>query len=409
MMRGVRQTSDSVAPRGRLTWVLFVVGASASYLLNGMGAILASLQDELGVSRAEVGGYPTLFAVGLLVVGVLGDRLVSRLDRPTSLRLAVAGTILGAWLVVVPDRAIALVGAACMGASTALMITLTPVIIGTLHPRRTTAIFGELQAANSAASVAAPFIVGLAIGVGVGWRPAYLLPTIMLLAAWPFLVGIPGRRPAADAPATTRVPVRPMAPARSMARWLDILISVSAEFCMVFWAASAFRDWYGASDDVAAALAAMFLLGMATSRALSTPLTRAIPEAWRLVGGGCLVALVGFALFWAGPSLPIAVVGAVIVGMGMGSHYPVLLPLFVSGYPATPDRAAARGALASGLAIGGAPLILAALSDRLGLHDAYLVVPALLALLAVRVVRRREAGPHGDRPVASEALAQPIA
>lgn len=375
---------------------MFLVGASGSYLLNGMGAILPSVQDELGATRAEVGVYPTLFAVGLIVVGLLGDHLIRHVDRPMALRISVGGTVVGAWLLVVPDRATALAGAALLGASTALMITLAPVIIAMLHPRRTVAIFGELQAADSAASVVAPFAVGLAIGLGVGWRSAYLLPTFLLLAVTPLLAGIPRRDRRGSDPGLRTRPVAPAGHARKVARWLDILLSVSAEFCMVFWAASAFREWHGASEEVAAALAAMFLLGMAMSRAVSTPLTRAVPEAWRLVTGGCLVALAGFIAFWASPSLWLSALGAVIVGLGMGPQYPVLLPLFVSGYPDAPDRAAARGTLASGLAIGGAPLLLAAVSDRLGLHEAYLIVPMLLAIVALRVAMRREAGPRSD-------------
>lgn len=386
---------DSLAPRGRLTWALFLIGGSTSYLLNGMGAILAPIQEELGASRAEVGVYPTLFAVGMLLTALPGGRVIARLDRPVAFLLAVGGAIAGAWLLAVPDRAIALVGSLVMGGAAALIITLMPVIIGALHPHRTTAIFGELQAVNSGASVVAPFVVGAALGLGLGWRPAYLLPTLVLLATVPFLTGIPRSRPTgSDVDADTRIaPGRSVGRGRSFARWLDVLIAVSVEFCMVFWAASAFRDWHGASDDVAAALAAMFLLGMAGARALSTPLTRAVPEAWRLVTGGCLIALVGFALFWAGPTLWVAALGAVVAGAGIALHYPVLLPLFVSGHPEAPDRAAARGTLASALAIGGAPLVLAAVSDRLGLHEAYLIVPLLLILLAIRVGLRREAGP----------------
>jgi MFS family permease len=147
---------------------------------------------------------------------------------------------------------------------------------------------------------------------------------------------------------------------------------------------------------------ALFLLGMATARAVAQPVTRAVPEAWRLVTGGCVVALVGFALFWAAPSLWLAALGATIVGLGLGLQYPVLLPSFVAGFPDAPDRAAARGALASGLAIGGAPLVLASLSDRLGLHDAYLIVPLLLVVLAARVGLRRETGPRPGEPAPPE-------
>ena len=52
-----------------------------------------------------------------------------------------------------------------------------------------------------------------------------------------------------------------------------------------------------------------------------------------------------------------------------------------------PDAAAARAALASGLAIGIAPFVLAQLSDAIGLRAAFLIVPVLLLVLAVRAGR----------------------
>ena len=55
-------------------------------------------------------------------------------------------------------------------------------------------IFGELQAANSAASVVAPLVIGLALGLGLGWRPAYLVPTVLMLLMLPLLKGIPRTR-----------------------------------------------------------------------------------------------------------------------------------------------------------------------------------------------------------------------
>ena len=50
---------------------------------------------------------------------------------------------------------------------------------------------------------------------------------------------------------------------------------------------------------------------------------------------------------------------------------------------------AARGALASGVAIGGAPFVLAHLADLVGLRTAYLIVPVILAALAARTLTAR--------------------
>src|ERR1700682_3591707 len=75
--RGVNQP-DRLS-RSYATWLLYAVFASMAFLLNGMGAVLAPLQRELGVSRGEVAFYPSLFAVGLIVVGISGGTFVNRI------------------------------------------------------------------------------------------------------------------------------------------------------------------------------------------------------------------------------------------------------------------------------------------------------------------------------------------
>ena len=56
----------------------------------------------------------------------------------------------------------------------------------------------------------------------------------------------------------------------------------------------------------------------------------------------------------------------------------------MAAWPARPDAAAGRAALASALAVGGTPLALAGAAEVVGLRPAYLLVPALLGLLLAR-------------------------
>jgi hypothetical protein len=90
--------------RGYATWLLYLVFSCMAFLLNGLGAVLAPLQKELGVTRGEVAFYPSLFAVGLLVVGLAGGSFVSRIGRVAALRLSVAGMMLGGLLIAVAGR-----------------------------------------------------------------------------------------------------------------------------------------------------------------------------------------------------------------------------------------------------------------------------------------------------------------
>jgi hypothetical protein len=77
-------------------------------------------------------------------------------------------------------------------------------------------------------------------------------------------------------------------------------------------------------------------------------------------------------------------VGLLIAGLGTALLYPTTVSRVVAAWPHAPDRAAAWAALASGLAIGGAPALLARLADLAGLRTAFLIVPALLLALGGR-------------------------
>jgi len=190
-------------------------------------------------------------------------------------------------------------------------------------------------------------------------------------------------------------PGRGLEPGRLLPRWIALLLAISVEFCLVFWAATAFTEWHGAGPAAAPVLAAMFLLGMALVRSASTRLT-AGRHPLVIILASCGVAVIGFAAFWAWPDTVGAAIGLLVAGGGVALLYPAGLGRVVAAWPHDRDRAAARGALASGVAIGGAPFLLAALSDAFGLRAAYLIVPVLLIALAlIAAVSLRLRTPQG--------------
>jgi len=381
--------------RGSTTWLLYAVFSCMAFLLNGLGAVLAPLRADLGVSRGEVAFYPTLFAVGLIAVGLGGGEVVSRVGRAAGLRLSIVGMVLGGLLLATPERVPTLLGALLLGSGAALMIQLIPTLLAALHPHAPTAAVGEANGLASATSVLAPLAVGGAIAAGLGWRAGYLAAPLLALVAgalgtWRVAL------PAAPAAVTTAAAgtAEPL-----LGRWLDLLGAVSVEFCMVVWAASALIEWHHASAGQGPAVASLFLVGMATARGMAGPITRRLPGSRGLVLACTAVAAAGFALFWSAPGLGLAGAGLTVTGLGVALLYPTTVSRVIAAWPQAPDRAAARAALASGLAIGGAPFLLARLSDATGLHTAYLIVPALLLVLAARSATAIHSGRRpGPRP-----------
>lgn len=366
--------------RGHSTWLVYGVFSCMAYLLNGLGAVLPPLQRELHVSRGEVAFYPSLFAVGLVVVGLTGGPLVSQIGRAAALRLAIAGMMLGGLLIAAPAQIATLLGALLVGLGAALLIQLVPAILSATQPQAPAAAIGEANGLASATSVLAPLAVSASLVAGLGWRTGYLAAPLLALAA----LTLPAWRLAMpDAPTRPRdTPSGASSP--MLGRWFDLLLAVSVEFCMVIWAASAFIAWDRASLSQAPALASLFLVGMATARALSSRIIRRIPDPRVLILACTAAALAGFALFWAAPTLTFAAAGLLVTGLGVALLYPTTVTRVIAAWPQAPDRAAARAALGSGLAIGVAPFLLAQMSDAIGLRAAFLIVPALLLVLAVR-------------------------
>jgi MFS family permease len=364
-------------------------------MLTGLGAVLAPLQDELHVDRSAVAFYPALFAVGLLCIGVVGPRLVGATGRVTLGRVSLGAIAAGALLLCSGWRPATMVGAALLGLGSAAIVQLVAAGLTEQHGVRAPAALGEANALSSAASVAGPLSVAVAIGIGASWRVGYLLlPLIATATLAPLLRPPHPVERSADLPqrwADAGLPPGPMPP-----RWINLLLSISVEFCMIFWAADALTGWHGAGTGMAAALTALFVAGMAVVRAASRPLI-GDRHPLTVTIAATAVAAGGFAIFWTGPDLLVAAVGLAVMGTGVALLYPVNLARVVASWPDRPDAAAARAALASGLAIGAAPLVLAAVADLVGLRTAFLLVPGLLLALVARSHRAR----HQERAAAA--------
>lgn len=371
--------------RDRFTVLLYLMLGVVGFLLNGFGSILGPLQRQLGVSRAEVAFYPSLYALALVVVGLVGGRIVER----TGHRVALVGSLVvmaaGTGLLASPVRTLTLVGAVLLGIGAATTIQVVPAALSRRHPAGATASISEANAVSSVASLVGPGAVALALGIGAGWQAGYVLPVlpvVVVLLVLLLRVAVPAGSPAT---AIASAPASGLEPGRLLPRWIAVVLAVSVEFCLVFWAADAMAEWHGAGASTAPALAALFLVGMALTRAVAGRLTRG-RHPLLVVPVACAVAVAGFAVFWAAPWLPVAAAGLLVAGLGVALLYPVTVARLVAAWPDRHDRAASRGALASGLAIGGAPLVLAALADAVGLRTAYLLVPCLLVALAVAAV-----------------------
>lgn len=390
--------------RDATTRLAYLVLGFYVYIINGVGPILPGLRADLGLSYSATSLHGTFFALGSVLVGLAGDRVIDRLGRRGAVRLGIAASVGGALIVVLaPSLAVSLPAMLLVGSVGGLLLVLPSAILSDRHGDRRAAALGEASAVASLAGTIAPLLVGVSIAFAGSWRLGFVLPPLLL--ALPLVAA---SRSVPLATAELRPPPDPPDPAdhpddaapRGRSRlpraywrhWLTIVLVVAIEWCFVYWIAAYLAATLGIEPGLASGSVAFFLGGMVLGRVVGARIALR-HAAERLLLAGLGLTAVGFVCFWAALAFPLSVAGLLVAGTGVAMLFPLALGQAIATVPDAADLATTRGALASGIAIGSAPFVLGAAADVVGLRAAYLVVALLIGvatwgvLLAGRAAR----------------------
>jgi fucose permease len=244
----------------------------------------------------------------------------------------------------------------------------------------------EANALSSVAGLLGPLAVGAGAATVLGWRAGLLVAGagLILVEVWRGRrVGEFGR---AGSAAHAEHRSQPL-PRRIYWTFALIMCFLGTEFSMVYWSADLLRERAGFGPAAAAAALATVTGGMAVGRYTGSRLARTI-SGERLLRISVVIALVGFALTWAPTMGAVILVGMCVTGLGLGVQWPLGVSRAVGASGGMTDRAAALCSVFGSVAIASAPFMLGALSDRIGFHAAFLIVPLLLATALVILLLR---------------------
>ena len=393
------------------TWYAFLLTGFYLYAVNVQGNVVPFLQAEFALSYRAVSLHSSAIAVGVILVGLLGDRVAAWLGRRRTLWLAVAGLAGGSILLCAapppPFGALpwASIGACfLMGALGALIPALLPALLADLHGARLAEALAGQAIAAYVFGLAAPLVSGFAIWAGLGWRMAVLFGALSGIAIALWYRKLPIVEGARRAQAAQAQPKKGgHLPAAFWAYWGLLIASCALEFCILFWAPAFLERVIGFDAAAAATSAAGFPLGMLIGRIALRVLVRRVPLA-RLLAAALALVFAGFLIYWGvGSELgiaPAAILGIFVIGLGVAPLYPLVTNFAIGAAPASipgaRDLAAMRMAIAFGTALLLAPIALGALADAAGLGPAHLALPALIlaayaCFFAGRLLERRAA------------------
>jgi MFS family permease len=400
----------SVEARGRADEVRIGIALSAmGFVLAGLGACVAILARDLDEPTGRLALLSSGFAVGLLIVAVVGPPMLRRWAMSTVLALGSVLCAIGAVLIAVaPAYVVAIAGGLFVGLGGALLVLVAPLM---LNGPTAASRLSRVNAVASGTGILAPLAIGTLDGLGPSGRLAMIAaaPPLILLAVLTRRRTTPPADPTPQASASPAdyAPRQPSdsvqeqevvavlidsAPAVGLGRkwrrvgrrvvmdvgvgWLRVVLAVSVEFCFVVWAVARLIAT-GLPTPTAALLGSAFPIGMAVGRAIGPIQVRS----WSPIYPSSLLAACGTLLVSLFDVPAVVALGLVVAGLGVAPLYPVTLASLVATPGLSSARLAAVGALASGTAILIAPAILAVLARVLDLRTAYLITLPLLAVL----------------------------
>ena len=380
-VQSTARISASAAPfvRDRFTLTAYVLLAYFAYLQSLLGPVMPFLRGELGLSYVVGSLHLSAFAAGMVLIGLVGDRILRRIGARATLWGGAIGMAAGAIALILGTNVIWTIAAAgAMGVIGTLLLVAQQAGLAHHHGARRAVAFTEANILASVGSMLAPLAVGAAVGGGVGWRLTLLLPLPLL--AWLLLREVRQPVPAPEQPQGSSA--RGRLPRRFWAYWLVASLGVAVEWCVGFWGADFLHTVGGLPLEVAVTAMALYFMSMLVGRITGSALTRQLLPSQLLVMA-LLLGLVGLLLFWQAPHIVIALLGLVLAGVGIGNLFPLSLSVAVEAASTQAAAASARMTLAGGLAILTAPLALGSWADSVGLSAAFAVVPALLVIALV--------------------------
>jgi predicted MFS family arabinose efflux permease len=370
--------------RDRLTYFGYLSTAAYVWGLYGMGPALLLLRDETGMTRTVSSFHSSAMAFGVFLIGVVGATVTKRFGRGNTISLGSAGAGVGISLVAFgPSALFSVAGAFIMGCGGSLLLNGVAAFLIEHHGKLSAQALGEQNGIGVTAGLLSPLALGALVSAGWDWRLALVVGPVLFVVAQT-LRGSASSFSSAT-PAHTDSSGR--LPAAYWWGWGTLTLCIGVEFSFVMWAGDVLRDQSDASVSLAAASLTAVAGGMAAGRFCIGALLRRM-RVEQLFMASLLLPLVMWVPMWVSHNSTIILLAMLTIGVGLGFHYPLGFNRMLAAAPGHTDRAAARSSLASGLAIGLAPLGLGALADAVGLHSAFIAVPGMLvAAIALTVLR----------------------
>ncbi len=386
-------------PYRRDTITLFLLATTGMHraVFHSMGAVMPALRKDLDISATLTNAHVSAIAIGMMVMGLLADRVAARTGRRLAVWIGMTGMVLGmVLLALAPTVWLTLpVALLFIGSLGSLVLALTPAALSDHQGENRAVALAESSLVSSLIGGVVPATVGLSQRLGFGWGGASIVPVTLLALLFGKFRDTP--IPDGHATASTSEPTAPL-DRRFWAFWLTLVFTDAFEFGLIFGAA-VLLEYRGMSQSGAAFALSLLFWGMIVGRFIGSRLVRRI-EPVRMLRLTFVLAGIGIVAHWLSPVLALSLVGLFLAGIGISNLYPLTTSIGLQAAVGNSNAAGSRLSMATGLSMLISPLIFGVLTDLSDIRVAFGAEPFfLLAAVVTATFGARWLAQSQPRPV----------
>ena len=371
--------------RDRATWVTYTQAVGFGWFVFGFGPALGLLRDDLGISRSMASLHSVFMTIAGLVASLLIPRFITSIGRGRILRASSFVMIVGLGIFCTGHALpITIFGACIMSFAASGIVQGTNAFINRQQGLAAPAAITEMNAIAAGIGFLAPVCIGFGFSSGLGWQYGFAIAGVIFLGA-EFARGSDVARYGVSAKdATDTAHHDQVGPLPRIFWWalVAMICTSGTEISLLLWGADLLHQQAHLTKGAASIALGCIVGGEFLGRVVGARLaTRVDPELlYRLTLACSLITFLGF---WLSPNVALMVPLLALTGCGMAMHWPLGISRAMRASDGRPDRGAAFVSVGTGLAGGLAPVILGVTADRIGIHNAYILVPIFLVIALV--------------------------
>lgn len=370
------------------TRVAYAQLAAFGWFIFGMGPSMQFLREDLGLTRTVLSLHNIAGSVGSIGAGLFTAAIIRRLGRGQLSRWASLLMVFGIALYLGPSVAFTLPGAFICGFAGITVLQCTSAFLNGHQGLAAPASITEVNALAAGVGLISPIVIGAFVKIDLGWRSGIAIAAFAFIAvevwrgrdvsAW----GAPRSEDEHDEnhDAPGKMP--------SSFWWACIALAftTACEASILTWGPELLHVQAGFTPATSTQALGLVVGAMGLGRWYGSVLMSKfdVEQIYRVALTG---ALLTFFVVWASHNKALTLVALFAFGSMISVHFPLGITRLMRASQGRPDKGTANSSIASGIAAGVAPFLVAAIGDLTSIRAAFILVPIVISSALIFAVR----------------------